>query len=29
VNTLAPVQKKNEVAHIQATSDLQNATYTA
>ena len=29
VNTLAPIQKKNEVAHIKATSDLQNATYTA
>ncbi len=29
VNTLAPVQKKNEVAHIKATSDLQGATYTA
>jgi hypothetical protein len=29
VNTLAPIQKKNEVAHIKATSDLQNATYGA
>ena len=29
VNTLAPVQKKMEVAHIQATSDLQNASYAA
>jgi len=27
VNTLAPVQKKTEVAHIKATSDLQNASY--
>jgi hypothetical protein len=25
VNTLAPVQKKTEVAHIPATSDLQTA----
>lgn len=29
VNTLAPIQKKNEVAHMKATSDLQNATYGA
>jgi len=29
VNTLAPIQKKNELAHIKSTSDLQNATYTA
>jgi hypothetical protein len=29
VNTLAPVQKKTEVAHIQATSDLQTASYGA
>lgn len=29
VNTLAPIQKKNEVAHIKATSDLQNASYAA
>jgi hypothetical protein len=27
VNTLAPIQKKAEVAHIQATSALQTATY--
>jgi hypothetical protein len=27
VNTLAPVQKKAEVAHIQATADLQDASY--
>src|ERR1035438_10488773 len=29
VTSLAPIQKKNEVAHIKATSDLQNATYAA
>jgi hypothetical protein len=29
VNTISPVQKKAELAHIQATSDLQNASYTA
>jgi hypothetical protein len=29
VTTLAPIQKKNEVAHIKATSDLQNAAYAA
>jgi hypothetical protein len=29
VNTLAPVQKKAEVAHINATSSLQNASYSA
>ncbi len=29
VNTLAPVQKKNEVIHIKSTSDLQGASYTA
>lgn len=29
VNTIAPVQKKAEVAHIKATSDLQAASYAA
>lgn len=29
VNTLAPVQKKMEVAHIKATSDLNDASYGA
>jgi hypothetical protein len=29
VNSLAPIQKTNEVAHIKATSDLQTATYAA
>jgi len=29
VNTLAPIQKKNEVAHIKATSDLNTASYGA
>jgi hypothetical protein len=29
VNTISPVQKKAELAHIKATSDLQNASYTA
>lgn len=29
VNTLAPVQKKMEVSHIKATSDLQTASYAA
>lgn len=29
VNTLAPIQRKNEVIHIKSTADVQKATYTA
>lgn len=29
MNELAPIQKKNEIAHIKSTAALQTATYTA